>query len=150
MRRAYLMTIALPVLLAGCAKTAEPDNGAAPDAPVPAAANAGNAADMSNAATSAPLPTDAWVGRWTGPEGLFLDIRAAADAKPGHYAITNRDNLDREAEYQGIADGATIRFVRDGKDLALRPGSGDETGFKYLAGKADCLIVEAGKEGYCR
>ena len=45
---------------------------------------------------------------------------------------------------------STIRFVRDGKDLAIRPGNGDETGFKYLAGKQDCLIVIAGQEGYCR
>lgn len=143
MRRLYLMTIALPVLLAGCAKTADGNNATTGNAPTPAAVPADNAA-------SAALPTDAWVGRWMGPEGLFLDIRAAADGKPGYYAITNRDTLDREATYQGVGDGATIRFVRDGEDWALRPGSGDETGFKYLAGKTDCLIVEAGKEGYCR
>ena len=41
-------------------------------------------------------------------------------------------------------------IVRDGKDVAIRPGTGDETGFKYLAGKQDCLILIPGQEGYCR
>ncbi|MDX3901199.1 MAG: hypothetical protein QHC40_11930 [Sphingobium sp.] len=95
-------------------------------------------------------PTDAWLGRWTGPEGLFLDIRPAPDGKAGHYLITNKDSLDRQADYQGVADGTTIRFVRDGADLTIRPGSGDATGFKYLAGKQECLIVIPGREGYCR
>lgn len=95
-------------------------------------------------------PTDAWLGRWTGPEGLFLDIQPAPDGKAGHYTVANRDSLDRQADYQGVADGATIRFVRDGKDLSIRPGTGAATGFKYLAAKQDCLIVVPNQEGYCR
>ena len=43
-----------------------------------------------------------------------------------------------------------IRFTRDGKDLTIRPGTGAETGFKWLAEKENCLIVIAGEEGYCR
>jgi hypothetical protein len=100
--------------------------------------------------TGAPLPTDAWVGRWTGPEGLFIDIQPSPDGQPGHYAITNKDTLDRQADYQGIGEGASIRFVREGKDLAIHPGSGKDTGFKYLATKTDCLIVIPNQEGYCR
>lgn len=96
------------------------------------------------------LPTDDWVGRWTGLEGLFLDIQPSPDGKQGHYAIANRDNLDRQGDYSGVADGTTIRFVRDGRDLTIRPGIGDETGFKYLAGRKDCLILIPGQEGYCR
>ncbi|HEX7877159.1 MAG TPA: hypothetical protein VF489_11315 [Sphingobium sp.] len=96
------------------------------------------------------LPTDQWVGRWAGPEGLFLDIQPSPDGEPGHYAIANRDTLDRQADYPGVADGEAIRIRRDGADLTIRPGTGDETGFKYLAGKKDCLIVVAGREGYCR
>ncbi|MET0361762.1 MAG: hypothetical protein ABW048_08440 [Sphingobium sp.] len=95
------------------------------------------------------LPTDAWTGKWVGPEGLFLTIQPVSGAA-GHYTIVNRDTLDREASYSGIAEGATIRFVRDSKDLVIRPGSGDDTGFKWLAGKKDCLIVIRGQEGYCR
>lgn len=96
------------------------------------------------------LPTDDWVGRWTGPEGLFLDIQPSPDGKTGHYVIANQDTLDRKESYSGLADGATIRFVRDGQDLAIRPGTGSETGFKYLTEKKECLIVIPGREGYCR
>jgi len=96
------------------------------------------------------LPTDGWVGRWTGPEGLFLNIQPSPDGKPGHYAIANRDTLDRQADYAGTAEGGAIRMMRDGKELTIRAGTGEETGFKYLAGKQDCLIVVAGREGYCR
>jgi hypothetical protein len=109
-----------------------------------------DAAPAANEAADARLPTDDWVGKWTGPEGLFLDIQPSPNGKPGHYALTNKDNLDRQGDYPGIAEGTTIRFVRDGKDLAIRPGTGEETGFKYLAGKSDCLIVVPGQEGYCR
>lgn len=96
------------------------------------------------------LPTDQWVGRWTGPEGLFLDIQPSPDGQAGHYAITNRDTLDRQADYAGVAGGAAIHFTRDGKGLTIRSGTGDQAGFKYLAGKQDCLIVVTGQEGYCR
>ncbi|MCI4589603.1 hypothetical protein MOK15_05805 [Sphingobium sp. BYY-5] len=150
--RTSLVGMAALLLLAGCAKQADNGN-AANNAAAPAATveniddpDALGAADNKVAG----LPTDDWVGRWTGPEGLFLDIQPSPDGKPGHYAITNKDNLDRQGDYTGLADGSTIRFVREGKDLAIRPGKGDETGFKYLAGKQDCLVVVQGQEGYCR
>ena len=157
--RALSPLLLLPVLLAGCAKSADNAGNEA------AASNMANVASVEtfdesdaapidnqagNQSADARLPTDDWVGKWTGPEGLFLDIQPSPDGKPGHYALTNKDNLDRQGDYPGVAEGATIRFVRDGKDLAIRPGTGDETGFKYLAGKSDCLIVVKGQEGYCR
>jgi hypothetical protein len=148
-----LTGLAAAVLLsAGCAKQSGQDN-AANDAVAPTATmeNIDDPDALGSAAERVGrLPTDDWVGRWNGPEGLFLDIQPSSDGEPGHYAITNKDNLDRQNDYSGIAEGSTIRFVRDGKDLAIRPGSGDETGFKYLAGKQDCLIVVPGQEGYCR
>lgn len=98
----------------------------------------------------AQLPTDMWLGRWAGPEGLFLDIQPSPNGRPGHYAITNKDTLDRQADYTGVREGSTIRFVRDGKPMAIRSGSGSETGFKYLAEKTDCLILIPKQEGYCR
>jgi len=110
---------------------------------------AANAMPAKDGNTSRTAPTDSWVGKWTGPEGLFLTIQPVA-GEPGRYSIRNRDTLDREAGYTGIADGATIRFVRDGNDMVVRPGTGAETGFKWLADKTDCLIVVPGQEGYCR
>lgn len=152
MMRALSPLLLLPMLLAGCAKTADNEAVANNGANVAAVETIedSDAASAPNQAADARLPTDDWVGKWTGPEGLFLDIQPSPDGKPGHYALTNKDNLDRQGDYPGVAEGTTIRFVRDGKDLAIRPGNGDETGFKYLAGKADCLIVVPGQEGYCR
>lgn len=139
-------------LLGGCG--GEGNSAKKGDASVPANVmeNVEEDPDSTNAAVSADgsLPTDDWVGRWAGPEGLYLDIQPSPNGKRGHYAIANRDTLDREANYAGTAEGAAISFVRDGQALTIRPGSGEETGFKYLAGKTDCLIVIAGKEGYCR
>lgn len=138
-------------LLGGCSKAVE-NNAAANNMAWPPTTEAIEEPDsvrgQENEAVG--LPTDQWVGRWAGPEGLFLDIQPSANGKPGHYAIANRDTLDRQADYSGVADGAAIRISRDGKELTIRPGTGDETGFKYLAGKQDCLIVVAGQEGYCR
>lgn len=150
--RLILPSLGVALLLGGCAKGVDNEAVVANNASVPVHAEAIEDTDSVAAPDNAgaALPTDDWVGRWTGPEGLFLDIQPAPDGKPGHYALANKDNLDREATYSGLADGATIRFVRDGRDLAIRPGTGAETGFKYLADKQDCLIVKPGEEGYCR
>ncbi|WP_088183116.1 hypothetical protein [Sphingobium sp. Z007] len=155
MMRALSPLLLLPLMLAGCAKS---DDNVAVANNMASGANVAavetiedmDAVPANAQAADARLPTDDWVGRWTGPEGLFLEIQPSPDGKPGHYALTNKDTLDRQGDYSGVAEGTTIRFVRDGKDLAIRPGNGDETGFKYLAGKQDCLIVIAGQEGYCR
>ena len=153
MIRLIALTLAASATLAGCAKenAATPVNAAnaMDDAGSMAANDSANSASVANASAAA-VPTDAWIGRWTGPEGLFLDIERAPGGEPGRYAIVNKDTLDRQADYSGVADGATIRFVRDGKDITLRPGKGADTGFKWLADKTDCLIAVPGQEGYCR
>lgn len=151
MRRRMLSALSCAALLGGCSKAVEKDV-AANEMAQPPTVEAVEEPDSVRGAEgdTTGAPTDQWVGRWTGPEGLFLDIQPSPDGKPGHYAITNRDTLDRERDYAGVADGATIRFTRDGKTLVVRAGTGAESGFKYLAGKQDCLVVVAGQEGYCR
>lgn len=156
MKRMNLAWAVLPAMLAaafpsGCAKSVDQDAAGNNGAAAPAV-EAIEEPDAVNAAANeaAGLPTDDWVGRWSGPEGLFLDIQPSPDGKAGHYAIANKDNLDRQGDYAGVAEGMAIRFARDGRDLTIRPGIGDETGFKYLAGRKDCLIVVPGQEGYCR
>lgn len=90
--------------------------------------------------------TDAWVGRWTGPEGLALDIARAET--PGSYNL-KITLLDGTQSYVGTASGDTIRFTRNGAQAAIRKASGDETGLKYLAGKQNCLMIGQA-EGFCR
>jgi hypothetical protein len=97
-----------------------------------------------------PLPTDAWAGRWTGPEGLFLDVTPDQPGS-GRYTLTIKADLDSAGDkFDGRAEGDTIRFARGGTEQTIRVGIGAETGFKWLADKQDCLIVVAGQEGYCR
>jgi hypothetical protein len=91
---------------------------------------------------------DAWVGRWDGPEGLYLEI------SPGEATNTVRlrlkDTLDSEGEYTGVLLDDGIRFERAGRTEILRRGSGAQTGFSALRNRTDCVIVRPKEEGYCR
>ena len=92
-----------------------------------------------------PRVTDTWLGRWPGVEGLFVDV--AADGR--HYKLTIGNADGEVGAYKGVADGAVIRFQRDGQAQAIRAGAGAETGLKWLDGKTNCLIIKDG-EGFCR
>lgn len=87
---------------------------------------------------------DKWIGKWTGPEGTFLQLAGGA----GQYEITIQD-LDGPRTFQGRAAGDQIEFERNGVKEYLRATNGVETGMKWLTEKSDCLTVRAG-EGYCR
>ena len=122
------------LLLAGCSKS-----------PPPAVAETlGYPAEV-----QAPVPAKSWAGRWVGPEGMFLDIVNKDGLYSGRFTVTNRYSLDKEGVFEAVADGNTLILTRNGKQLPVRPGTGDETGMKWLAGKTDCLIIAPG-EGYCR
>lgn len=92
------------------------------------------------------LPTDAWVGKWVGVEGLVLDIQPAGEH--GRYVLSVT-LLDGTNSYEGTADGDVIRFTRNGRPESVRAATGDETGLKWLAGKQNCLMIQQG-EGFCR
>ena len=89
-------------------------------------------------------PTDAWVGRWTGPEGTYLDIAGTN----GVYQIVIKD-LDAARTFSGSAVGERIEFRRGQATESLQATNGDATGMKWLAGKSNCLTIRLG-EGYCR
>jgi hypothetical protein len=97
----------------------------------------------------AKVPTNRFIGHWIGPEGLYLDIAADGGPYSGRYALRMKYTLDDEGSFTGLAHLDTIVFQRGGRQLSIRAGNGDATGMKWLAGKADCLIVAPG-EGYCR
>lgn len=92
------------------------------------------------------LPTDAWIGKWVGVEGLALDIEPGSAA--GKYALSVT-LLDGTSQYEGTGQDDAIMFTRAGKAETIRAVSGAETGLKYLADKQDCLMIKQG-EGFCR
>lgn len=84
-------------------------------------------------------------GKWTGPEGTYLNVTK----KDGKFSIEIKD-LDSAKTFEGTAKGDTIEFTRNGKTETIKHATGDETGMKWLAGKKDCLVVTKGSEGFCR
>ena len=116
-------------------------------APEPRQATALPAQPAFDNTTSRTAVADPWAGRWLGPEGLFLHVEPTGE---GAYRLTLKDNLDSQAEYDGQVQGGGLVFARKGETVVVRPGTGAQTGFKYLADKTDCLIVVPSREGYCR
>lgn len=147
-----LPACALLILAAGCqdrsvespdasvatAEPAPPAEVVAPESPAPVTPEPAPAA-------ATPAGPDAWLGKWTGPEGTFLLLEKRDD----HGYTVTIQSLDGRESYPGDAAGRSIEFERDGKTERLRPGSGKLTGMKWLADKSDCLLIQLG-EGFCR
>lgn len=92
-----------------------------------------------------PKSYDQWIGKWTGPEGTYLDITKASDVD---YIITIAD-LDGPKTFEGVSAKSGIEFLRDARLETIRAGNGEDTGMKWLADKQNCLVVKTG-EGFCR
>lgn len=159
MRNAFLGAVVVVLLVvAGCnpdrQATREMANALA-DATNAVEAETGNTsfkAVATGTGTPPPLPgTDPWAGRWTGVEGLVLDVAADPAKGAGHYRLTMQYGLDAadKGSFDGTLDGDVIRFTRPDGEQTLRRTDGEATGLRYLAGKSDCLTVKSG-EGYCR
>ena len=127
--RSLIACATLALLVTGC------ENRNSSFAPVIAANSPGT--------TSAPV-ADQWIGRWSGPEGTFLQLAGGN----GKYEVTIQ-NLDGPRTFQGSAAGNQVAFERNGVKESLRATNGTETGMKWLSEKSECLTVRAG-EGYCR
>jgi hypothetical protein len=136
--------IVLAAGLAGCDRTTPTTS--EPTSPT-SAASAPAAATSTGPATptATPDPAQAWLGRWNGPEGTYLQLNAADGAG---YEVRIKD-LDAERTFKGVAKDGAIHFERDGKQESIKATDGDATGMKWLAGKKTCLTVHPG-EGYCR
>lgn len=89
-------------------------------------------------------PHAAWMGKWTGPEGTYMDLSLRDDV----YAVVIA-NLDGPLTFEGHATPAGISFEREGKAETIKAGNGIDTGMKWLADKKDCLVINTG-EGFCR
>lgn len=87
-------------------------------------------------------------GTWTGVEGTSLAIAKSAKGVDAYDLKFVTLDGPVSAKATMIGSGA-FRFVRDGKNYVAFPGTGDDTGMKYLMGKNDCIVV-APYEGYCK
>ena len=96
-------------------------------------------------ASTAPSHSE-WAGKWTGPEGLYVQI-TPTDA--GAYNLEMQSDLDTKGIYPGQDAEGGIKFARGDKGFLLHSATGDETGLTDLAGKNNCLMVKSG-EGYCK
>ncbi|UVI38146.1 hypothetical protein [Qipengyuania spongiae] len=134
---------ALASFLAACSPAesgdAQQEVTAAEPAALPSAAATSEAAIAANRFT-------AWEGRWTGVEGMYVDIKPNGD---GTFTLDMQSDLDTKGTYQGVPVENGIRFERGGEEFVLRAGNGEQTGLKWLLDKEDCLVVAEG-EGYCR
>jgi hypothetical protein len=115
------------------------------DAPPPTQAAPPTTQGPPPSTTLAARPTDAWLGRWSGVEGTYLELARAGD----RYAVTIAD-LDGPRSYEGAAVRDHLEFVRAGRTESIRPASGKETGMKWLADERNCLVITVGSEGFCR
>lgn len=146
-KKMILIGAAALTLLTGCEKAQAP-------APAPADTTMTEVPDETAPAETPPAGEAApaahrfadWVGKWTGPEGMYATITAA---EPGKYKLEMQSDLDTKGTYDGSDSEHGIQFTRGTETLSLTRASGDETGLKYLAGKKQCLKVKTG-EGYCR
>lgn len=140
--------IALVLLLSACKAPAPPEvssASAAPEAPAAPMAEVVASATPKPAPPQALLPVaEAWVGKWTGPEGTFLELTEDG----GAYTVTIQ-SLDGPATYDAEAIDDRVEFQRDGKLETIRASTGEQTGMKWLLEKKDCLTIKTG-EGFCR
>lgn len=149
--RLHALLLAATVPLAACNGPSAPENTTtqvttgevAPSQQLPETVPADNATSPVEAAK---VEAD-YVGKWIGPEGLVLDVKA----KPGGgVTIANQWTLDDKGTFDGSVTAEGLRFMRNGEAVTATPSDGDATGMKWLAGKKDCLTVKVGSEGYCR
>lgn len=156
--RALIPTLTMALALGACStadkaaeqigNTAEVTGDAIANAGDDAILATGNAIeDGGNAVADAAKGHDAWIGRWKGVEGTYLNITKAA--LPDRYKLEMQYTLDDKGSFDGAGTGDGIAFTRPDGAQVLRASDGDATGLKWLAGKKDCLTVKQG-EGYCR
>lgn len=119
---------------------------AACSGPPPPAADRDRVGSMGAPAAATAPAAAAYLGNWTGAEGMVLEVQAKLG---GGVSIRNRWDLDNEGNFDGTVTPQGLRWTRRGDTVTAVAGDGAATGLKDLAGKRHCLTVKPG-EGYCR
>jgi hypothetical protein len=129
----------------------------APEVKTPASTTAAPAASASPAVSPVTSPSaspasaaavskaDSLAGRWSGPEGIYLNI-----TKKGEKYSIEIANLDGPKTYEGTVKGDVIEFTRNGKKETIKTASGAETGMKGFEKETNCVVVTKGSEGFCK
>jgi hypothetical protein len=81
-------------------------------------------------------PADHWIGRWTTPEGRFLDLTPQGE----NYRLVI-GALDSMGVYAGYAEDSAIRFERNGQTEYVRSRRGE-----FRQDQENCLIIKKGEE----
>ncbi|WAC48374.1 hypothetical protein OVA03_00105 [Asticcacaulis sp. SL142] len=126
----------LGLAMSACSRAPEPPQNPPELPPV--------SAEMPASATAALPSVPDWTGKWTGPEGTWLEVKPLN----GGFEVAIQ-NLDGVRTFPGAVKEGGLAFTRDGAEYIIRAGNGSDTGMKWLADKTNCLIVMTG-EGYCR
>lgn len=135
------------LLLASCSAN-DRQQAASSSENMAAATSSGSPIESGGVTEGLGFPDDAQlVGRWTGPEGLFADIEADG---VGRYTVAMQHTLDQSGTYPARRDGQSLVVERPGGPVRLTYGAGAETGMKWVAPGAHCLIAKVGQEAYCR
>ena len=102
---------------------------------------------LSEGTNAGSLPASAFVGRWRGGEGTYMNITRQGTG----FVVDNQWGLDEDMRGVFKADlrAEALRFRRNGVTVTVRPSIGDKINRSALRGKKDCLMV-SGDEGYCR
>lgn len=135
-------------LVAGCSAQDQQQANMASDTVTAQIDTTSNQAVSSVDDSSVLLPADETLaGRWTGPEGLFADITPQGD---GRYSVAMQYSLDKTGTFEATREGETLVLNRPGGRVTLSYGAGAQTGMKWVAPGAHCLIAVVGSEAYCR
>lgn len=87
--------------------------------------------------------TDAWVGRWLGRGGTFLDI--VPDSL--NYKIVVQDS-NKLREYRGSAESDRIKFTRNGVVEYIAVSEARSTGVESPEKKKNRLAIKKGEDYY--
>jgi len=147
MRRSILLTVL--AVVAGIGSACDPSVSTKPaSTPTVTASPATSpvvSPAVSPAANDAKKAADSLVGKWTGPEGTYLNVTKNGDK----FKVEIKD-LDSAKTYDGTARNDMIEFVRNGKTETVKASTGAETGMKGFEKETNCVVVTKGSEGFCR
>jgi hypothetical protein len=147
MRRSILLTVLAGVTALASACDPAANTKTTTPASTPAAVQSPTVAASPSASPAAAdkKTSDSLIGRWTGPEGTYLDVSKNGDK----YKVEIKD-LDSAKTYDGTAKDGTIEFLRNGKTETVKTATGAETGMKGFEKETNCVVVTKGSEGFCR